>query len=397
MRLSISLFDGFKSSSLHTGALKPWLAHFKAFLRVGTEEGEVLSELVELDEKVILGNTGVAWDVMASVYNTGNTETEEHVDRKLNILKLSMVASSCDGTVSLGTEEEGTGKKERSLLAAITTEESLEGSTLLESTVCVVDPSVLQDVTIGGHVGVVHGHAELFFVCSSLVDGRLVHVVPNTVHVVGALEDRGVEEILPVVASAVVEEINPDGFAGTALTFVSLRGRGVSDEKVGNVVVIDMLALLFETFLVHKVILGCTKMRVCGDNEATSGVMDLLIHVHDIILREAFVVVLTVLVVLSVLAIEPEHIDGEAEVREIVVSLDDLVSGVLLPLREVVTKGVHGGHWGVTSELRKFFLKLLGVSLSTKQVEFKSISLRDKGRVGLLAHVSVVEEHKSFS
>ena len=224
MSISISLFDGFKSSSLDTGALKPWLAHFKAFLRVGTEEGEVLSELVELDKEVILGDTGVAWDVMASVYNTGNTETEEHVDGKLNILKLSMVASSCDGTVSLGTKEERTGKKERSLLTAITTEESLEGGALLESTVSVVDPSVLQDVAIRGHVGVVHGHAELLFVCGSLVDRWLVHVVPNTVHVVGALEDRGVEEILPVVTSAVVEEINPDGLASTALTLVSLHG-----------------------------------------------------------------------------------------------------------------------------------------------------------------------------
>lgn len=126
-----------------------------------------------------------------------------------------------------------------------------------------------------------------------------------------------------------------------------------------------MLALLLETFFVHEVVLGCTKMRVCGDNKATSGVMDLLVHNHNVILRETFVVILTVLVVLSVLAIEPEHIDGEAEVREIVVSLDDLVSGVFFPLREVVTERVHGGHWGITGELRKFFLELLGVGLST--------------------------------
>ena len=60
-------------------------------------------------------------------------------------------------------------------------------------------------------MSVAHGHANLRVVVMALEHGWLVHVVPDTVHVVGALEDGWVEEILPVVASAIVEEINPDG------------------------------------------------------------------------------------------------------------------------------------------------------------------------------------------
>ena len=71
-----------------------------------------------------------------------------------------MVASSSNGTVSLGTEEEGSGEKERSLLTTVTTEKTLEGSTLLESTIGIVDPSVLQDVTLSSHVSVIKRHSR---------------------------------------------------------------------------------------------------------------------------------------------------------------------------------------------------------------------------------------------
>ena len=106
------------------------------------------------------------------------------------------------------------------------------------------------------------------------------------------------------------------------------------------------------------------------------------------------VVELTILVVLGVLTIEPEDIDWEAEVAEVVVPLNDLVGRVVLPLGEVVSKRVHGWHWCVTSQLRKLLLELLGVALGAKQVEFKSVALRDEGRVGLVATVSVVQEHE---
>lgn len=56
---------------------------------------------------------------------------------------------------------------------------------------------------------------------------------------VGALEDRWVEEVLPVVAGAFIEEIDPDGFSGAALTFEGLFRVGVADEKVSQVLPIN--------------------------------------------------------------------------------------------------------------------------------------------------------------
>ena len=211
MRLSVSLLNSSESGLLDAWGLKPWLTHLEALLGVGTEEWHVGTKLVELNEKIVLRNTSVAWNIVSSVDNTSDTEAEKLVDGKLNIFELGVVAAGGNGTISLGAEEERAREKERSLLATVTTEESLEGSTLLKGTIGVMDPSVLENVTIRGHVSVAHGHANLRVVVMALEHGWLVHVVPDTVHVVGALEDGWVEEILPVVASAIVEEINPDG------------------------------------------------------------------------------------------------------------------------------------------------------------------------------------------
>ena len=259
-----------------------------------------------------------------------------------------------------------------------------------------MDPTVLEDITISGHVGVVHRHAHLSLVSFASVDGWLVHVVPNTVHVVGALEDGGVEEILPVVASRLVKEINPNGLASTALTLERLLGGRISDEEVRDVVAINVLALLHKTLLVHEVVLASTDVRISSNDETTSRVVDLVVKVHDVILGEALVVELTIVVVLSVLAVEPEDIDGEAEVSEITVALNKLVSRVVLPLGEVVTERVERRHGSVASELRKFLLELLGVALSAQEVELKSVALRDESVVGLLAVMGLVEEDEGL-
>jgi len=83
--LSVSLLDGSESSSLNTRALEPWLTHLEAFLGVSAEEGVVNSELVELDKEVILRHSFVAWNIVTSEGDTGDTEGEELVHRELNI------------------------------------------------------------------------------------------------------------------------------------------------------------------------------------------------------------------------------------------------------------------------------------------------------------------------
>jgi hypothetical protein len=109
------------------------------------------------------------------------------------------------------------------------------------------------------------------------------------------------------------------------------------------------------------------------------------------------VVELTILAVLGVLAVEPEHIDGEAEVGEVVGSVSDLLGRVVLPLGEVVTERVHRWHGSVAGKLGKLLLEFLGVALGTQEVELKSVALRDESVVGLLAMMGMVHEDESFS
>ena len=205
------------------------------------------------------------------------------------------------------------------------------------------------------------------------------------------------EEILPVVAGGLVEEINPDASAGTALTLVGLLGSWATDEEVGNVLAIDLLALLLEAFLVHEVVAGGVDVRVGSNSESTARLPDVVVHLHHVILAEALVVKLTILSVLSIVRVEPEDIDGHTKGCEVVVALHDLVGRVVLPLGEVVSKRVDGRHGSVTSELRKLLLELLGGGLSAEKVELEGISLRDEGGVGLLTIVGVVEEAEGLS
>ena len=103
--------------------------------------------------------------------------------------------------------------------------------------------------------------------------------------------------------------------------------------------------------------------------------MNLLVHVHHIVLAEALVIVLTILIVLSILAVEPENINREAKLGEIVVAFDHLMGRVELLLREVVAERVHGWHWCVASQLTQLLLELLGVAFGTHQVELESVAL----------------------
>ena len=55
-------------------------------------------------------------------------------------------------------------------MTTVTSEETLESGALLESAISVVDPSVLEDVAICGHVSVVLGHTLLDLVLGGLED-----------------------------------------------------------------------------------------------------------------------------------------------------------------------------------------------------------------------------------
>lgn len=63
----ISVVDSLSDDVLYTVTLKPWFPHQIVLSSVGTEEGEVDAELIELNENVIV------WDSIEP-WNIGSTE-----------------------------------------------------------------------------------------------------------------------------------------------------------------------------------------------------------------------------------------------------------------------------------------------------------------------------------
>lgn len=101
VRLCVPLLNSSEDDPLDTRRLQPRLTHLVADLGVGAEEWEVNTELIELYEQIIDGDTRVAWHVSTRVGDTGDTEREHHVDGELSILELGVVGAGTDGTVSL--------------------------------------------------------------------------------------------------------------------------------------------------------------------------------------------------------------------------------------------------------------------------------------------------------
>ena len=114
---------------------------------------------------------------------------EGHWDVRVKVLAVS----SPHGSVSLGSQEERSGENEWSLLSSISLEESLVSGSLLECSVGVVYPSVLDDGSVLHDVSVGHWHTDL--VLRILLEDRwLIHIVPDSIHVVGSLENRWVKK-----------------------------------------------------------------------------------------------------------------------------------------------------------------------------------------------------------
>lgn len=393
----VSVSDSFTDHVLDAWGLEPWLSDVAGHVSVSTEEWHELSVLVGLDVKVILWDSHEVWNIGSREWNTRNTEREELVEGHWNVRVEVLAVTSPHGTITLGTEEEGSGKDEWSLLASVSLEESLVGGSLLEGTVGVVDPSVLDDGAVLHDVSVGHWHANLVLGFAGLEDRWLVHVVPDTVHVVGSLEDGWVKEGLVELLSLLVEEINPDGFSWPGLAIEWVLGSWVSDEDVLDVAIESLLALELHTILEDMEFFISVDVWVDDGDEASLRVMDGVVHLHNIVLVEALVVELSVREIVGVLNVEPEDIDWETVAGEVVVSLDDILGGELLVLRVVISEGVDWWHWGVTSELRELLLEVLWRTLSSEEIEFKSVALRDESVVGSLAKVGVVDEDEGLS
>ena len=89
---------------------------------------------------------------------------------------------------------------------------------------------MLNNRAIHLNVRIVHGHSKLLYLFSAFEDAGLIHIVPNAVDIICALEFC--EEAFPLTLCVYIEEIDPYTFTGPTFTFESLLCRGIANEHV---------------------------------------------------------------------------------------------------------------------------------------------------------------------
>jgi len=121
--------------------------------------------------------------------------------------------------------------------------------------------------SIGFDVNGIHWHS----VRVGAEHSRLVHIVPEAVHVVAAFEHLEVEEAAPEVLSIRVKEIDPGRVSGPTVPIEGSRAFRVgANEDVRNIVSWLFLILHLHAFRVNEVVFGCLDMRVNNDDDATT-------------------------------------------------------------------------------------------------------------------------------
>jgi hypothetical protein len=233
----VSAINRISDGLADTASLHPRLTVLKRegerhILRVSTEEGIPHTDLVKHDEKVVCWGAVEAWNVGTSERMACIAQLHDHGDRALEFLEDGAIVTSPVVSKLLGTKEEASCEDERSLRILVSLEKASVGRALMESTIGIVHLVVAQFCAISLDVDGIHGHG--MSVCAE--DSWLVHVIPETVHVVASFEDIVVEKAAPVVLSIGVQKVNPDGVTGPAVSFERLGAVGsFSNENVGYV------------------------------------------------------------------------------------------------------------------------------------------------------------------
>ena len=196
---------------------------------------------------------------------------------------------------------------------------------------------------------------------------RLVHIVPEAVHVVAALEDTVVEKTAPEFLRILVEEVDPSRVArpAVAIKWHSTSVCTVSHKDVRVVSSWLLLVLKLHTLSIDKVVLGGLDMGIDDDDNTAARSLNLRVHVADLSVCEVFRVKLEVFVacwiviLLGPFNIGPEYINRESIVRELGVSVHEHVSGDWCPFAEMETESVQERHRGEAGDRSQVLVDLL--------------------------------------
>ena len=354
----IATIDCITNGFANTRGLLPWLSirwreRRVNTLRVRSVEWVPRTNLIEHNVKLVSRVTIETWHVCTTKWMTSHTVLQNHGNGALQFLVCGRVITGPVCAVLLRAHEEAASEHKGTLLVVISLKKSTEGGALMKGTVGVMDLQVGDHRAVNLDVDGVHGHG----VRVGAEHGWLIHVVPEAVHVVATVEHIVVEEIAPEVLRIGVQEVDPGRVARPAVTEERLGGIfALADEDVGNITSWLFLLLQFHPLVVNKVVLRSLDMRVNYHDNAAPRILNLFIHLSDLVVGEVLrielevLIALWIVVLLGPLDIAPKHIDGEPIVGKVLVALHQHLCRDWVPLAEVEAEHVQEGQWSKASD-----------------------------------------------
>ena len=211
---------------------------------------------------------------------------------------------------------------------------------------------------------------------------RFIHIVPEAVHIVAALEDTVVEKIAPELLRILVEEVNPSRIArpAVAIEWHSSSFGTVSHKDVRVVASWLLLVLTLDTLGIDEVVFGSLDMWIDDDDNTAARSLNLRVHVTNLSFCEVFRVELEVLVacwiviLLGPFNIGPEHIDRESIIGELGVSIHEHISGDWCPFAEMEAEGVQERHRGEAGDRGQVLVDLLDTATLVAACEHEELN-----------------------
>jgi len=171
---------------------------------------------------------------------------------------------------------------------------------------------------------------------------RLVHVIPEAVHVVATLEDVVGEEITPEFLRIFIQKVNPCRVTWPTFSIKRLATRGIfANKDISDVIDWLVLLLQFHAVCVDEVVVCSFDMRVHNEDKTASSILYFFIHLLNLLLCEVFrvkfevFVASRIIILLSPLDITPQHIDWEAIHSEVCVPFHKHFSRYWVPFAKV--------------------------------------------------------------
>ena len=145
---------------------------------VSSEEGVIHTHLEEHYPKVFGWHAVESWNIRSSEWMSSVSKLKDHSHRSLKLREDGAVVSSPVGSEPLRAEEEASSQNEWASVVVVTPLQTVVGSSLHETSISVVDVTMLVLGSISLHVDGVKWHCPGV----SAENSGLIHVIPSGVH-----------------------------------------------------------------------------------------------------------------------------------------------------------------------------------------------------------------------